>query len=226
MTPSGTRSSPVTAASHRSRRAQAASSATDSTAADNRQLKAAFYRIAITQACVHPVARAYLERKQAGGKSRREAIRCLKRQLARVVFNTLKTSPALTKEQGWPRRVTSPPISSRVRCRLEAAATNVAAPPRPTSSAQGRKDPRTRPPGRPQFQARPPWCRTRSRRSPDRSGRHPSLHRLRRGCTAERRPRSLPVLHRIALGYRRRFRFDAGRRDSGRSRLEPAPLRR
>jgi transposase len=62
----------------------------------NRQLNAAIYRIAITQARVHPAARAYLERKQAEGKSRREAIRCLKRQLARVVFNTLKASPALT----------------------------------------------------------------------------------------------------------------------------------
>ena len=36
------------------------------------------------------------ERKRAEGKSRREAIRCLKRLLARVVFNTLKTNPALT----------------------------------------------------------------------------------------------------------------------------------
>src|SRR5262249_58726144 len=62
----------------------------------NRQLNAAFYRIAITQARVHPAARVYLERKQAEGKSRREAIRCLKRQLARVVFNTLKASPAST----------------------------------------------------------------------------------------------------------------------------------
>ena len=62
----------------------------------NRQLNAAFYRIAITQARVHPEARTYLERKQTDGKSRREAIRCLKRQLARVVFNTLKESPALT----------------------------------------------------------------------------------------------------------------------------------
>jgi transposase len=61
----------------------------------NRQLNA-LYRIAITQARVHPAARAYLERKQAEAKSRREAIRCLKRQLARAVFNTLKTSPALT----------------------------------------------------------------------------------------------------------------------------------
>ncbi len=62
----------------------------------NRQLNAAFYRMAITQARYYPAARAYLERKQAEGKSRREAIRCLKRQLARVVFNTLKASPALT----------------------------------------------------------------------------------------------------------------------------------
>jgi transposase len=62
----------------------------------NRQLNAALHRIAITQARYHADARAYLERKQAEGKSRREAIRCLKRLLARVVFNTLKTSPALT----------------------------------------------------------------------------------------------------------------------------------
>jgi transposase len=62
----------------------------------NRQLNAAFYRMAITQARHHPAARAYLERKQAEGKSRREAIRCLKRQLARLAFNTLRASPALT----------------------------------------------------------------------------------------------------------------------------------
>ena len=62
----------------------------------NRQLNAALYRIAITQARYHPDARAYLERKRSEGKSRREAIRCLKRLLVRVVFNTLKTSPALT----------------------------------------------------------------------------------------------------------------------------------
>ena len=56
----------------------------------NRQLNCALHRIAITQARMHPPARAYLERKQAEGKSRREALRCLKRHLARVVFNTLK----------------------------------------------------------------------------------------------------------------------------------------
>jgi transposase len=57
---------------------------------------AALYRIAITQARHYPDARAYLERKRSEGKSRREALRCLKRLLARVVFNKLKASPALT----------------------------------------------------------------------------------------------------------------------------------
>jgi len=56
----------------------------------NRQLNCALHRIAITQARVHPPARAYLERKQAEGKNRREALRCLKRQLARTVYTTLK----------------------------------------------------------------------------------------------------------------------------------------
>lgn len=62
----------------------------------NRQLNSALYRIAITQARCHPDARTYLERKQAEGKSKREAIRCLKRLLVRVVFNMLKASAALT----------------------------------------------------------------------------------------------------------------------------------
>jgi transposase len=62
----------------------------------NRQLNAALYRIAITQSRYHPPARDYLERKRAEGKSRREALRCLKRLLIRAVFNTLKTSAALT----------------------------------------------------------------------------------------------------------------------------------
>jgi transposase len=62
----------------------------------NRQLNCALHRIAITQARVHPPARAYLERKQSEGKSRREALRCLKRTLARTVYTTLKNEPLLT----------------------------------------------------------------------------------------------------------------------------------
>jgi transposase len=62
----------------------------------NRQLNCALHRIAVTQGRVHAPARAYLERKQSEGKTRREAIRCLKRQLARTVYNTLKNEPLLT----------------------------------------------------------------------------------------------------------------------------------
>jgi len=62
----------------------------------NRQLNCALHRIAITQGRFHPPARAYLDRKHAEGKSRREALRCLKRQLARTVYTTLKNSPSLT----------------------------------------------------------------------------------------------------------------------------------
>jgi transposase len=62
----------------------------------NRQLNCALHRIAVTQGRVYPPARAYLERKQGEGKSRREAIRCLKRQLARTVYTTLKSESSLT----------------------------------------------------------------------------------------------------------------------------------
>ena len=60
----------------------------------NRQLNCALHRIAVTQARMHPPARAYLERKQAEGKSRREALRCLKRHLTRIVFHILQTIAA------------------------------------------------------------------------------------------------------------------------------------
>src|SRR4030095_1617777 len=60
----------------------------------NRQLNCALHRIAVTQARVHAPARAYLERKQTEGKSRREALRCLKRHLARVVFRILQAIAA------------------------------------------------------------------------------------------------------------------------------------
>jgi transposase len=55
----------------------------------NRQLNCALHRIAVTQGRVHPPAREYLARKQAEGKSRIEAIRCLKRHLARRVWRLL-----------------------------------------------------------------------------------------------------------------------------------------
>ena len=55
----------------------------------NRRLNSTIHMIAVTQARMHPPAIAYMERKQAGGMSYREGLRCLKRQLARVVFKTM-----------------------------------------------------------------------------------------------------------------------------------------
>jgi transposase len=56
----------------------------------NRQLNAALHRIAVTQLRVHPPAQAYLTRLQATGKSKREALRVLKRRLVRVIYNLLQ----------------------------------------------------------------------------------------------------------------------------------------
>lgn len=62
------------------------------TRSGNRQLNAAIHRIAITQARMPgTLGKAYYEKKIAEGKSKTEALRCLKRRLARVVFNLLTT---------------------------------------------------------------------------------------------------------------------------------------
>ena len=55
----------------------------------NRQLNAAFHRIAITQLRVHPPAQDYVARRLSDGKTKREALRCLKRHLVRTIFNTM-----------------------------------------------------------------------------------------------------------------------------------------
>jgi transposase len=55
----------------------------------NRQLNRALFCIAFAQARTHPPAQAFLARKRAEGKSWREAIRALKRHLARIVFRLL-----------------------------------------------------------------------------------------------------------------------------------------
>ena len=58
----------------------------------NRQLNCALHRMAVTQGRVHPPAREFLARKQAEGKSRMEALRALKRHLARTVWQALRAS--------------------------------------------------------------------------------------------------------------------------------------
>ena len=59
----------------------------------NRQLNAALHRMAITQLRCHDPAKAYYAKRLAAGDTRTEAIRRLKRRLARTVFNTLKNTP-------------------------------------------------------------------------------------------------------------------------------------
>lgn len=60
----------------------------------NRQLNAALHRIAITQVRLGGLGRAYYDKRLAAGDTPTEALRCLKRRLARVVFNTLKNNPS------------------------------------------------------------------------------------------------------------------------------------
>jgi transposase len=55
----------------------------------NRQLNRALYSIAFAQVRTYPPAQAFVARKRAEGKSWREAIRALKRHLARIVFRLL-----------------------------------------------------------------------------------------------------------------------------------------
>jgi transposase len=71
----------------------------------NRQLNCALHRLAVSKARLDPTTAAYLARKQAEGKSRREALRCLKRHLARRVWRLLQTphQPATA--------ATSPPVT-------------------------------------------------------------------------------------------------------------------
>jgi transposase len=55
----------------------------------NRQLNTALHRIAITQARYHPPAREFLQRRRAGGDTKTESIRALKRRLSDVVYRAL-----------------------------------------------------------------------------------------------------------------------------------------
>ncbi|MDO8964788.1 MAG: IS110 family transposase [Coriobacteriia bacterium] len=55
----------------------------------DRQLNCTLHMIALTQARMHPPAIAFMARKRAQGMSHREALRCLKRHLARAVFKTM-----------------------------------------------------------------------------------------------------------------------------------------
>jgi transposase len=56
----------------------------------NRQINAALHRVIVTRARCHPPTRDYIARRRNEGKSTREAIRCLKRYLARRIWRLLQ----------------------------------------------------------------------------------------------------------------------------------------
>ncbi|ASL12248.1 IS110 family transposase (plasmid) [Mycobacterium europaeum] len=61
------------------------------TRSGNRQLNAALHRIAITQIRLNGVGQTYYRKRLTAGDSSPEALRCLKRRLARIVFHHLHT---------------------------------------------------------------------------------------------------------------------------------------
>jgi transposase len=61
----------------------------------NRQLNLALHRLAVNKGRYDPATAAYLARKQAEGRTRMDALRCLKRHLARRIHK-LMTTPTET----------------------------------------------------------------------------------------------------------------------------------
>ena len=79
----------------------------------NRQLNCALHRLAVNKGTWDPDAAAYLARKQAEGKSRKEALRCLKRHLARRVWQLLRTPSGQDQRSNNDTTInnTQPPIA-------------------------------------------------------------------------------------------------------------------
>jgi transposase len=72
------------------------------TRSGNRQLNAALHRIAVTQIRLDGLGRAYYRKRLAAGDSSTEALRCLKRRLARQVFQHLHTDHRTRNEPCQP----------------------------------------------------------------------------------------------------------------------------
>lgn len=56
----------------------------------NRRLNRSLYTMAITQIRADTEGRAYYQRKREAGKTKKEALRCLKRRLSDLVYTTMK----------------------------------------------------------------------------------------------------------------------------------------
>ena len=62
----------------------------------DRQLNRALHTIILNRQRTDPTTRAYIQRRTSEGKTRREAVRCLKRYLARHLYRQLETMPTTT----------------------------------------------------------------------------------------------------------------------------------
>ena len=72
----------------------------------NRQINAAIHRIAVTRARCHPETRDYIARKLTEGKTHRDAIRSLKRHLARRIWRLLQPPAPLPDQTITPTSLT------------------------------------------------------------------------------------------------------------------------
>jgi transposase len=59
----------------------------------DRQVNNAIHTIAVTRSKHHPETRAYLDRRISEGKTKREALRALKRHISRDLFKRLANAP-------------------------------------------------------------------------------------------------------------------------------------
>ena len=64
----------------------------------NRRLNAILFRIVLTQAHYSPAAKAYLQRRMSEGKTRREAVRALKRYIIRAIWRLWQDCQAMPAE--------------------------------------------------------------------------------------------------------------------------------
>ena len=71
----------------------------------DRQLNHALHIIAVTRAQHNPATKAYLARKEAEGKTKKGALRCLKRHLARRFYHLLAEPPADQQQTAEPESI-------------------------------------------------------------------------------------------------------------------------
>jgi transposase len=75
----------------------------------DRQANNAIHTIALSRSINHAESRAYLNRKTSEGKTRREAMRSLKRQVSRRLYHQLTQTPLTPEKHPCARHDSNPP---------------------------------------------------------------------------------------------------------------------